>query len=223
MRIFPTVHVHSQSTFPINDYGRDLNIAFPEISVRIGFVSFTAPGHMNPMTALARTLQARGHDVTILGIPEGESLVRAAQLPFIPYAQEDYPFGKVHAVREELGRLTGQEAMEFTFRYVAGFIKAAFTHLPQTIKDSGMDALVLDEAQFGLGLIPMHLKIPYAHFSCALPFDFSGRTPLSVFDWQQTEATPETFARNYEGLQKVRSAFAADLARCTRVCQSGWP
>jgi UDP:flavonoid glycosyltransferase YjiC (YdhE family) len=34
--------------------------------MKIGFISFAIPGHFNPMSALARQLQSRNHDVVML-------------------------------------------------------------------------------------------------------------------------------------------------------------
>ena len=34
--------------------------------MKLGFICLNLPGHLNPMTALARQLQARGHDVVFL-------------------------------------------------------------------------------------------------------------------------------------------------------------
>jgi UDP:flavonoid glycosyltransferase YjiC (YdhE family) len=34
--------------------------------MKIGFICPTVPGHLNPMTALARHLQARNHEVVFL-------------------------------------------------------------------------------------------------------------------------------------------------------------
>jgi zeaxanthin glucosyltransferase len=48
--------------------------------MRIGFLAPCAPGHLHPMTALARELKRRGHDVVVLGVLDAEPLVRAAQL-----------------------------------------------------------------------------------------------------------------------------------------------
>jgi zeaxanthin glucosyltransferase len=62
-------------------------------------------------------------------------------------------------------------------------------------------ALVLDEVLFGLGLVPMQLGMPYVHISNALPFDFSGKTPLCVYPWPH-ETTPEALARNREGVKR---------------------
>jgi len=36
------------------------------LSMKLGFICLNVPGHLNPMTALARQLQARGHDVVFL-------------------------------------------------------------------------------------------------------------------------------------------------------------
>jgi zeaxanthin glucosyltransferase len=45
------------------------------------------------MTALARRLQSRGHEVVFIGIPDIEPAVRVAELTFLPYCEEEYPFG----------------------------------------------------------------------------------------------------------------------------------
>jgi zeaxanthin glucosyltransferase len=34
--------------------------------MKLGFICFNVPSHLNPMTALARQLQVRGHDVVFL-------------------------------------------------------------------------------------------------------------------------------------------------------------
>src|ERR1700745_3475466 len=50
--------------------------------MKFGFVCLQVPGHLNPLTALARHLQMRGHDVVFL-YSSG-----AAGLPFIPGGEE---------------------------------------------------------------------------------------------------------------------------------------
>jgi zeaxanthin glucosyltransferase len=80
-------------------------------------------------------------------------------------------------------------------------MEMAFAELPRVLRKKGIDAVVLDEAMFDLGLVPMHLGMPYVHISNALPFDFSGNTPLCVYPWPH-ETTPEALARNREGVQR---------------------
>jgi UDP:flavonoid glycosyltransferase YjiC (YdhE family) len=62
--------------------------------MKIGFISFPIPGHFNPMSALARQLQSRNHDVVIFSLPVGESFARAADLPFVPFAEKEHPRDK---------------------------------------------------------------------------------------------------------------------------------
>jgi MGT family glycosyltransferase len=69
-----------------------------------------------------------------------------------------------------------------------------------------VDAVVLDQFQFGLGLVPMHLGMPYVHYSNAVHIDLSGNAPLCLFDWPH-ETTPEALARNHEGLRRIQHAF----------------
>jgi zeaxanthin glucosyltransferase len=63
--------------------------------VRIAFLGVRVPGHLNPMTTLARRFQARGHDVVFISVLETEPYVRAAQLPFIAYCEKEFPLGSV--------------------------------------------------------------------------------------------------------------------------------
>jgi len=152
------------------------------------------------MTTLARRLKGRGHDVVSIGFPDAEPLVRAAELPFVPFCEKEYPAGSFREKLNQLSRLQGQAALEFTHRAIAEILQAEFDHLPQALRETGVEALVLDGVQIELGLVPMHLGMPYVHVSNALHYDFSGHTPIFAFDWPH-ETTPEAFARNKEGVR----------------------
>src|ERR1700726_3944770 len=41
-------------------------------TMKVGFVSLPFTGHLNPMAALARKVQTRGHKVIFIGIPDIE-------------------------------------------------------------------------------------------------------------------------------------------------------
>ena len=165
----------------------------------IAFLGVRVPGHLNPMTTLARRLKARGHDVVFISVLDTEPYVRAAQLPFIPYCEKEFPLGSVRPKTDQLGKLEGQAALEVAIRLVANGLESAFRNLAQTLREANVDALVLDQVNYGLGLVPMHLGMPYVHVSNALHFDYSGNTPFAVFDWPH-ETTPEALVRNKAGL-----------------------
>jgi zeaxanthin glucosyltransferase len=168
--------------------------------MKVTFLTFPVPGHAYPMSSLARRLKSRGHDVVAIGTPDAAPLLRAAELPFVPYCEKAYPAGSDRERYNQLSRLEGQEALEFTHRTIAEILQAAFDDFPRALREAGADALVLDGVMVELGLVPMHLGMPYVHVSNSLHYDFSGHTPLFAFDWPH-ETTPEAFARNKEGVR----------------------
>ena len=180
--------------------------------MKIAFVAICAQGHLNSTTPLARKLKARGHDVVLISLPDAEPFAKAAGLPFVPYCGDEYPPGALRAIFDELGKLQGEEAFKFTFQALGkALLQISLKHLPRTLKEAGVDAVVLDEAQSGLGLVPMRLGMPYVHFSSAVAFDFSGNTPLCFYDWPH-ETTPEALARNQEGVRKTMQIFEPSQA-----------
>ena len=73
--------------------------------MKIAFLGVRVPGHLNPMTTLARKLKARGHDVVFLSMPDTEPFVRAAELPFIPFCENDFPVGSLAKSMAALSKL----------------------------------------------------------------------------------------------------------------------
>jgi zeaxanthin glucosyltransferase len=63
--------------------------------MKIGFLSLPLTGHLNPMTALARKLQSRGHEVVFIGLPDIGPVIRAGNLEFAPFCENEYPPGSV--------------------------------------------------------------------------------------------------------------------------------
>lgn len=59
---------------------------------RIGVFSFPGTGHINPMTALARRLRERGHEVVIFGIADAKARVRATGTEFCLIGEQDHPW-----------------------------------------------------------------------------------------------------------------------------------
>jgi len=169
--------------------------------MKIGFVSFPVPGHFNPMSALARQLQSRNHDVVMFSLPVGESLARAANLPFVPFGEKEFPAEHSSEVLATGGRLKGEEGLRFTVSAIAAATEVKWRTLPNLLSSTGIDALVVDNYDFYGEIIPIRLGMPYAIVSNALHFDYSGYTPLCVYDWAH-ENTPEAIKRNRQGVSK---------------------
>jgi MGT family glycosyltransferase len=174
--------------------------------MKVAFLGVRVPGHLNPMTTLARKMKARGHDVVFLSVLDTEPFVRAAQLPFLPFCEEDFPVGSLAKSLAQLSKLQGQAAFEMVKQLVAKNLESAFRNLPRTLQEAKVDGLVLDETERGLGCVPLHLGMPYVHVSNALHFDFSGNTPVCTFDWQH-ETTSEALARNRAGVRSLLQTY----------------
>jgi MGT family glycosyltransferase len=152
------------------------------------------------MTTLARKLKARGHDVVFISVLDTEPFVTAADLPFVPFCEKDLPLGSARKAIDQLSKLQGRAALEFALNSVANSLSSSFENLAQTLRNTQVDALVLDQADYGLGLVPMHLGMPYVHVSNALHLDFSAVTPICTVDWQH-ETTSDALVRNQAGLK----------------------
>jgi zeaxanthin glucosyltransferase len=176
--------------------------------MKIGFISLPVPGHFNPMSALARQLQSRNHDVVVLSLPLIEPLAHAANLPFIPFGAKEFPDQASAELIGTLSRLKGEEGLYFTVATIAEMTKVKWRELPKLLSANGIDAVVLDNYDFYGEVVPMRLGMPYAVLSNALHFDYSGCTPLCVYGWAHGN-TPAAKERNRQGVSK----FAQMLIR----------
>jgi zeaxanthin glucosyltransferase len=169
--------------------------------MKIGFIGLAGTGHLNPMSALARQLQSRNHDVVMFSLPVVESLARAADLPFVPFGEKEFSADKAGEIVGKVSRLKGEEGLQFTVNVVAAINEVKWRTLPNLLSSAGIDALVVDNYDFYGEIIPMRLGMPYAIVANALHFDYSGYTPLCVYDWAH-QNTPEAIKRNRQGVSK---------------------
>jgi zeaxanthin glucosyltransferase len=162
--------------------------------MKLGFICLGLPGHLNPMTTLARQLQARNHEVVFL-YSSG-----AAGLPFVRGPEKDH----INEKLPEISKKEGQDALQFSFRAVLAQTEAILKSLPAIVQANGIDALIIDIVQFYAELGALQLGMPYVHVSTGVHHDFSGYTPLCLYGWPH-ETTPVALARNREGVAKWAS------------------
>src|SRR5262245_7144846 len=180
--------------------------------MKLGFVSMPLSGHLNPMTALARRLQSRGHEAVFLGVPDVEPFVRAAGLRFVPFAEREFPAGSVAKLWSEVARRHGLDVVRYTCRELnPNLIRVALEYLPATLQRTGVDAVIIDTISFFHELAPMSMGIPYVHIWNVLHLDFSGRTPVGLLSWPH-DTTPEGLQRNAAGWQEAGSRCAPMIA-----------
>ena len=125
--------------------------------MKIGFVSVPVVGHLNPMTALARRLQSRGHEVVFIGVPDVEPFARAGGLQFAPYCEREYPAGSIARLYAPVAKLHGLDVTRWSIsERLCGLFSAASRQLPHTLVQTGVEALVIDTIHAFVELVPGH-------------------------------------------------------------------
>src|SRR5882757_5973710 len=177
--------------------------------MKLGFICPNAAGHLNPITALARQLQARNHDVVFL-YSSG-----AAGLPFVPGPDKD----DIHETIAEVSKMQGEEAFKFGIFWLMTQAETILKSLPAIVQANRVDALVIDTVQFYAELGALQLGMPYIHVSAAMYHDYSGYTPLSHYSWPH-QTTPAALTRNREGVAKFAKLLESGNAGIRAYAES---
>jgi zeaxanthin glucosyltransferase len=180
--------------------------------MKLGFVSMPLSGHLNPMTALARRLQSRGHEIVFIGVPDVEPFARAAGLPFVAYAEREFPVGSIARTFREVANRRGLDVVRYSCGEInPRLVRVGLEYLPAKLRDAGIEAVVLDTISFFHELVPMSMRMPYVHIWNILHMDFSGQTPVCLFGFPH-DPTPQGLERNLAALQQTQSLFAPLIA-----------
>ncbi len=134
------------------------------------------------MTALAHSLEMRGHEVVIFGIADTEARVRAAGIKFHRIGAEEYPPGSLGKLDEQVSRLKGLAALRFTLERVRNSARMVLRDGPQAVRAAGVDALLVDEADFA-GNVADYLGLPWISIALLPPLVHDDRFPPFWFGW----------------------------------------
>lgn len=132
-----------------------------------GIVCPPFPGHINPLAALGRELQRRGHCVTFLQISDLESKVLSEGLNFWEIGQSTYRPGLLAQTFEQLGKLSELEALRYSVQFCQLLTQIVCQDAPKAIAHSGIDALIVDQLEPAGETVAEYLRIPYITVSCA--------------------------------------------------------
>jgi len=134
------------------------------------------------MTALARSLQMRGHEVVIFGIADTEVRVRTAGIEFHRIGAADYPIGTLKKLDEQMARLKGLAALQFTLKRVRNTARMVLRDGPQAVRAAGIDAVLVDEADFA-GNVADYVGLPWISIALLPPLLPDERFPPFWFGW----------------------------------------
>ena len=150
----------------------------------IGILSFPAPGHFYPLTALGRKLKARGHRVTYFQVADAEPVIRASGLDFQAIGHDDFPPGTLRKLDDMLSRLKGIAGLRFTARRALMYSKMILRDAPDAVRASGVEALIIDQAEPSGGSVAEYLRLPYVNAVVTLPLNLDPSVPFFLFGWR---------------------------------------
>jgi zeaxanthin glucosyltransferase len=149
---------------------------------RLGAFCFPGTGHINPLIALAREMERRGHRVILFGIPDIESRIRVAGLEFYRIGERDYPLGTLRRLDQRLGQLSGLATFRFTVERVRNTAQMILRDGPDAARKANLDAMLIDEADMA-GSVAEHLGLPFVSLAFFPPLIDDDRIPPFCFPW----------------------------------------
>ncbi|HEY1803212.1 MAG TPA: nucleotide disphospho-sugar-binding domain-containing protein [Terracidiphilus sp.] len=173
--------------------------------MRIGITVPAPVGHLNAMTALARRLQTRGHEVICIGVPDAARGVHAAGLSFEEYCGGQFPLGSYGERARILSTLTAEAGVAYTFQWIGDGCRAELDEAPPVLERLDLDGLVVDQVHPGVSVAAIGMGLPFVSVSCTPLTDLTGSTPHWLFPWphEDTEAARERNRLGVAGFLKV--------------------
>jgi zeaxanthin glucosyltransferase len=153
---------------------------------RLGAFCFPGTGHLNPLTALARRLQQRGHSVVIFGIADVEARVKAAGIEFCLIGQSDYPPGTLEKLDRQLGEMKGLQVIRFTMERISNTARMVLRDGLEAVRNANLDALLVDEVDMANN-IAEYLGLPFVSLALIPPLLQDNRYPPFYFGWSGSQ------------------------------------
>jgi len=154
----------------------------------VGIMCPNAPGHLNPMIALADALRTRGHRVTFFLLGDPPESVATAGFQIVPLGGSIFPPDQYRAGLQQLGSLQGRAALKHTFAMSARAADAILEVGPTATRAAGITALLVDQASFPGGTVADELKIPFATVCNALLLHSEPAVPPFFTHWQPQDS-----------------------------------
>jgi zeaxanthin glucosyltransferase len=135
---------------------------------RIGCFSYSGVGHVSPLLALARRLQRRGHELVFFQRPDLESRIRAAQVSFAAYGENDFPLGSLAQELQDVSQLEGPAAFERAIAATVSEYRIVLREGPELVRKHRIEFLLVDECCDAGATLARTLRIPFVSLALAL-------------------------------------------------------
>jgi MGT family glycosyltransferase len=183
-----------------------------------GVLSYRGAGHLNPMTALARRLVARGHRVTLFQHPALEQQARRQGVEFFPIDVSG-PQGHSDDAPTQRSCSTTHSLTDFRSRLdrIACDMKGFLREYLRAIRATGVDTLLLGEISLTGPTVAEMLGLPYFVISTSIPHNFGWDDPLrlashrSLFERRQNNLLQVSILRMGGPVRRILDSYRKQL------------
>lgn len=188
--------------------------------MKILMASITAPGHLNPLLGIARTLTKHGHEVLVQTGAAMKPSVEAAGLPFTPLLPEADIGAPEYLAKypERQEKTPGMEMIAFDFEhFFLPQIPAQTAGLKKVLRTYPADIILAES--FFLGTLPLLLGARETSGNCSLR-----RQPAKRWGRQKHAPHPGNLKRRFAGTagETRTSAIEAYPGRCQQGIGNTW-
>jgi UDP:flavonoid glycosyltransferase YjiC (YdhE family) len=148
-----------------------------------GIICPPAIGHLNPMCALGRELQRRGHQVTFFSVPDIHQKIINAGLNFWQIGEVEFPLGSIEDFYQKLGQTSGLTGLKLTIEAIRKEAAMLFQELPKALKDAKIEALLIDQITSAGGTIAEYCQLPFITICNAMLVNRETGVPPFFTSW----------------------------------------
>lgn len=174
----------------------------------IGIISPPTLGHVNPFLILGKELIKKGHKVVFFQLEEIKKNIVDAGLSYHRIGKL-IPNNMMNSIQNELGQLSGLDAMLYWRKRQLVLFKVWFDELPKAIDSEKIEMLLIDQSDGVGATIADYKKIPYVTVSMGLDIDWEKSIPpfflsreydKSEFTMRSNKVAMDEFVKDFSPL-----------------------
>lgn len=185
--------------------------------MKLALICPAVTGHLNPMTQIARELQRRGHDVTLVTLIDASDHATRNGLQFAPFGLDEFPRGAVRSMVMRLGELDNAAALAWTIDHYRREAICLLTDFRGLQHQHQFDAVITDQTMPG-GTAAEMAGLPFITLCHALAMNPEPAVPPWSTSWN-FDPSPEGIIRNERGYQAAAAAVAP-VIDAVNTCRS---
>ena len=172
------------------------------------------------MIALGRELQRRGHQITLFQVLDAQAKVEAAGLGFQAIGEAEFPLGRMTRLFDQLSQLSGIAAVTYSIQLLKQTTEMILRELPEALKVSHVEALLVDQVVPGGGTVAESLALPFVTVCCALATHADLSVPPFITNWPYSASKWGRFRNllGYVGLTQITKP----LTRTVNTYRQQW-